>query len=301
MFADEWNELARVKKARAELAAPPVNQFQVLMQQVAYGYHQAPTIIELIQEWRRDMRRRRGNQDCLVRCRLRVAFRPVAEDHFHAVVPQPLEPFARRLDEKRIALDRPDAGAEPSQNGRLIATARPDLQRFVAGEDSRRGAHRRDDVGLGNRLRLADGQRAVVVGRAQMSGRNKLVPGNGKHGIQNPFVSNASTPNLVLHHGAAFGLEGEVFLSRSGGGLGRHGYLNFPYRTNARISAYCEHYRSKGTLPAAFLRSWPRPAFPPRTNPDTLWQPESIMAMLHLTRAPRTIWESHGTALSADC
>jgi hypothetical protein len=67
--------------------------------------------------------------------------------------------------------------------------------------------HQGDDEGLGNGLAFLDRQGMVGISLALIGRRNKEMPGNPPHGLQNAGVGNP--PGLDLHgdHGPARTLE----------------------------------------------------------------------------------------------
>jgi hypothetical protein len=79
--------------------------------------------------------------------------------------------------------------AEARENGGLIARARADLEDRLAGFRCENGRHRRDHVGLGDRLAASDRKRFIGVGEAVRILRERNdVRGDGPERFVNAFV-----------------------------------------------------------------------------------------------------------------
>ena len=72
-----------------------------------------------------------------------------------------------------MALDRVDAVGDPTHHGRGITRARAHLEDTVARLHLGGFDHQRDDIGLRDRLALADRQRPVLVGELLEAGLDK--------------------------------------------------------------------------------------------------------------------------------
>ena len=100
----------------------------------------------------------------------------VAEARTHAAITEARQPTCRLLGERLDDLDGMDVGGKLREHRRLVSGAGADLEGSPTRFDPEQVGHERDDVGLGNGLSVADGQRTVgVSGRPQVVG-NELVP-----------------------------------------------------------------------------------------------------------------------------
>jgi len=74
------------------------------------------------------------------------------------------------------------------QHRRLVAGTAADFQHCLAGLEIQQFGHRRDDIGLGDGLAVADGQRPVFVGVGLLVGRHELVARHPVHHRQHAGV-----------------------------------------------------------------------------------------------------------------
>ena len=127
---------------------------------------------------------------------------------------EPREPFARELDQARMALDRVDVGGEPARHRARVARAGADLEDPVARADPRRLEHQRDDVRLRDRLPLLDRQRRVVVGVAAQRRGDELVARHLAHRREERRIADAARGDLLVDHRPASRGEVVVFVHR---------------------------------------------------------------------------------------
>ena len=150
-----------------------------------------------------DGRRRRGGEDAVER---RVPGRPertVSDDERHVPDPHRREEPPGAGGKGREALDRHQFSAEAREDRRLVPRTGPDLENLLRAGKPERGRHLGDDVRLGDRLPLPDGERLVRVGEVPHLLRNEEVPRHLFHYRQHALVANSPTADLFLHHAAA--------------------------------------------------------------------------------------------------
>src|SRR5258708_1676050 len=114
---------------------------------------------------------------------------------------------AGALDEARQPLDRADAPGELGQHGRLITRARADLEDLLGPGELEELGHESDDVGLGDRLLLADGERVVAVGAPAQRLLDEEVARDPPHRREHARVGDPAPRELLLHHLRAGPLE----------------------------------------------------------------------------------------------
>ena len=143
------------------------------------------------------------DQDGIERRGLRPAFGAVADAQLDIVVAQLLEPSPGRLGQRRMALDRVDPVGDLAHHGRGVARAGAHLEHAVAGLHLGGLDHQRDDVGLRDRLALADRQRPVLVGELLEAGLDEGLARHAAHGVQDVAVAHAAPGDLDVHHPGA--------------------------------------------------------------------------------------------------
>ena len=132
--------------------------------------------------------RGRGHVDRVERRLLGKPARPVADDDVHVFDAGGGEVAPRLLGELGLALDAPHLAREVSQDGRVIARARADVEHLLVPGQLQQLAHPRDHHGLRDGLARADRQRGVLPREPREGLRDEQVPRDGRNRRQHPFV-----------------------------------------------------------------------------------------------------------------
>ena len=109
----------------------------------------------------------------------------------------------RVFGEGRDPLDRHQFAAEARENRRLVPRPGPDLEDLLRTRKPERGRHLGDDVRLGDRLSLSDGERFVGVREVPELLRDEEVTRHLFHRRKHAFVADPPAAHLFLHHAAA--------------------------------------------------------------------------------------------------
>lgn len=86
------------------------------------------------------------------------------------------------------------------EDGRRVTGAGPDLEDLVRRRDCRRLHHQRNNVRLGNRLAVPDGQRTIRISLSREFTCDESVPGDLSERRQHAFVADATCAKLALDH-----------------------------------------------------------------------------------------------------
>ena len=150
---------------------------------------------------------RRG-EDRVERRFVRPAAGAVALDDLDIVVAEPLQAFARDLDQFVLAFDRdrPCPAMRRSPRPHSPSPRRP-RARCSPGLDAGRLDHQRDDVRLRNRLPRLDRQRMVAVGEIGITGPTNSSRGTARNASRMRWLVDPAALQLPLDHRLALGGE----------------------------------------------------------------------------------------------
>jgi hypothetical protein len=90
-------------------------------------------------------------------------------------------------------------GKFPKQRGN-VTRAGSNLENFIIARELQRFEHDSDDVGLGNRLAVADRKRMIFVSLGTTRFRHKFVAGYPKHCVQDARIGDAPSAELGIDH-----------------------------------------------------------------------------------------------------
>ena len=96
------------------------------------------------------------------------------------------------------------------QNGALVAAAGADFQHLFMALQCQGLGHEGDDIGLGDGLPFADGQRKIAVCLTLQGILDKGIPGHRGHGVQDALVGDAPGNKLLPYHSGA----GQLVITR---------------------------------------------------------------------------------------
>jgi len=144
-----------------------------------------------------------GCNDRIERRLLFPSVRSVADANGDVIAIQPVQNFAGARGQHRHPFDGKDPVGQFGQDSRLVSRSRADFQNPLHPFQFQGLCHQRDDIGLGNRLPLSDGQRIVAVSLVNQPLIHEKVTRDRLHHFQNTFVTDGTTANLRFHHANA--------------------------------------------------------------------------------------------------
>src|SRR5215813_9582718 len=160
----EGNESHRQRPPRHGSAIRPLFDKQKILhvRGPAWDDHSA-TALELRDQRRRDVRRRRRDDDGIERRGFGPTIVTVADAHLDITVPEPIEDLHRPPAERLHDLDRVDLRHELGKDCRLIPRAGAHFQDGVPRFRIKQICHQRDKKGLRTRLVFTDRERPVLI------------------------------------------------------------------------------------------------------------------------------------------
>ncbi len=175
LLADQRDEADLAERLLAKVVGPdPGHPRQHLRGLVrAHRDDQASAGRELCEQRLRDLRPARRHRDGVEGRVLGPPERPVAVQHLHVAIAEPLQSLARLGRQRCPPLDGEDLLGDPAEHRRRVARAGSDFQHPFVPLEAQRFGRERDDVGLGDRLILPDGKRRVPVGELRQRGRHE--------------------------------------------------------------------------------------------------------------------------------
>ena len=150
----------------------------------------------MIDQHRRHVGRRRGDDDAVKGSLFRPAQRAVADDGGDVGQFQAAEAFLGLFQQFRKAFDGIEAAAQRRQHGSLITGAGADLQHLHALAHLQRLGHQADHLRLADGLVLADGQGLVFVGLVAEGFGHEQFAGQLFHGRQHPSIADAAAAQV---------------------------------------------------------------------------------------------------------
>ncbi len=200
MVADQIDKADIFQRGSGDLAFAFFHQFQLLHLTIAHRDDHAAWIGQLSKQRLRDLRPAGRDQDAVKGGLVRPADGAVIDAGDNVELMKAVKD-APGADEQGIdAFNGEDSLAEPGEHGGLVTGTGTDLEDpFRAGQPQGLG-HQGNDIGLGNGLAAADGQRMVAIGTGAEGIIDKLMPGHGAHGLQGEGIGYAARDELLLDH-----------------------------------------------------------------------------------------------------
>src|SRR4029450_954431 len=200
VLPDKLDEFALAAETGLHLAADLLDHRQRLIRDVADGHHHATALGELLEERRGDRRAAGGDEDPVEGRLVRPAERAAAHADPDVVVAELLEQTPGPFGQARQPLDRANPSRELGQHRGLVAGARADLQDLLLAPELEELGHEPDDVGLGDRLLLADRQRMVAVGAVAKRLFDEEMAWDPSHRGEHALVGDSAMRELLLDH-----------------------------------------------------------------------------------------------------
>src|SRR5262245_192550 len=203
VLSHQLHELALAARARFHLAVNLLDDGQYLIHGVADRHHHAAALGELLEERARDRWPAGRDQYPIERRLVGPAEGAAAHSHPDVVVAEPLEERAGALGQPRQTLDRADAPRELGEHGSLIARAGADLEDLLLAGEREQLGHEAHDVGLGDRLLLADRQGMIAVGAIAQRFLDEEMTRHAPHHGDHALVGDLAAHELLLDHARA--------------------------------------------------------------------------------------------------
>src|SRR5262249_8692640 len=200
VLADKLDEFAVAARPCLHLTADLLHHRQGLVRDIPDRHDHATTFTQLLEQGRRDRRPAGRDEDAIERGLVGPAERAAAQADPDVVVAELLEESPRALGQARKPLDRADSPGELGQHGRLVAGSGAHLQDLLLAAQLEQLGHEADDVGLRDRLLLADRQRMIAVGAVAQRPLAEETARHPPHGAQDPLVSDPALHELLLDH-----------------------------------------------------------------------------------------------------
>src|SRR2546426_2286397 len=200
VLSDQLHELALATRTRLHFTPDLLHDGQRLVLGVPDGHHHASTLRELLEERRGDRGAAGRDQYPIERRFVGPAERAAADPDPHVVVAETLEERTRPLGQARQSFDRADPPRELGEHRRLVTRAGADLEDLLMAVELEELRHEADDVGLRNRLLLADRQGMVAVGAVTQGLLDEEVTRHPPHRRQHALVRDLAAHELLLDH-----------------------------------------------------------------------------------------------------
>src|SRR5690554_6131034 len=161
---------------------------------------QSPTYRQLLFESFRNSRSACCNTDAIERGRFRPPQRTVSTAQIHLAEPGAVKIQPGLLYQLRNPLDRKYLQCHAGQHGRRITGSRANVEYALPALQCQSFRHQRNNVGLRNRLAMADGQRMVCVSLDDQVVWHEDLSWHLRHHFKYPFVTYTAPGNLVMNH-----------------------------------------------------------------------------------------------------
>ena len=197
------HEQRRHERGVDQPAVALLEEVQDLLVLLAERHDEPAPLRELIDERLRHPLRGAGDDDPVERRVLGPAEEPVADPRVDALGAEPAEGRGGRLAERRDDLDRVDLGPERREHRRLVPAARADFEDPVRRPWLERLRHGGDDERRRDGLPVADVERLVEIGRAEVLRLHEQVARHLPHRVEDARVGDALAGEILVHHPAA--------------------------------------------------------------------------------------------------
>ena len=198
---DQRDEDARAVRRLAPLVAVANDEGEDLQIALTDRDDQSTAIGELVAQFGRDGRCRRGHDDPVVWRAVRVAEAPVSESDLDPVVePKRGQARGRLLGQVGVALQARHVRAKPGQDRRLVAGAGAEFQDPIAGSGCEQLGHPGDHPGLADGLAVLDRDRFVRVRLAPVPLVDEPLARDRTHRLEDSLIADAAATQLIADH-----------------------------------------------------------------------------------------------------
>ena len=173
LLSDQFDESAAANIVGEQFIAPASRQNENLLIARTDGHDGHAAVLQLSkQQIARQIRRAGGNNNSVKRPLFRPTQRAIPKFEMDISDAQRHEPFKGPIEQRLKPFDRPDFRRQFGKHGGLIAAASPDFQHMMSRLHIQPVRHQRDNIGLTNRLAMADGCGAVGKRISRLAGKN---------------------------------------------------------------------------------------------------------------------------------
>ncbi len=187
------------------LAVDHANELELLGVEGADGDDHASTFAELREQSGGNIESGGGDKDGVERSVSGETECTVAGEHVDIGITQRGENGARIGSKGRVSFDGEDLRGEFCEKSGDVSGTGADFEDGVSRGELKQFEHDGDNVGLGNSLVVADGERMVFVGLGAERPGDEIVAGNAKHGVEDARVGDAAGAELRIDHSVAVG------------------------------------------------------------------------------------------------
>lgn len=200
MFADQGDKPHLRQGFAADLVSVADGTYQGLVRTISYGDDEPASIYQLIEQWLWNVWRGGGDDHSAVRRSFRPTFTTISVTHMNVVIAQLAETLSRRICQLPIPLGGVYFAGKPAQHSGPVTRPGADFQHPVSRLDLRRLRHQGNNVGLRNRLGVADGQGCVRIRSRTNAGSDEQVAWHDGDGIKDFGIADATPLQLLLYH-----------------------------------------------------------------------------------------------------
>jgi hypothetical protein len=100
----------------------------------------------------------------------------------------------------RMAFDGENLSGEFGEESGDVSGTGADFENGIGRRELERLKHDGDNVGLGDGLGIADGERMILVGFGTERLRDEFVAGNTQHGVEDAWIDDTASPELGVDH-----------------------------------------------------------------------------------------------------
>jgi hypothetical protein len=200
LIGNQGNKADEFAKKTYGLPVDSADEMKLLRVGRANGDDHASTFAKLSGQGGRDTERGSRNEDSVERCTGRKPEGAIAGEDADIGIAERRESATGTLGEGCVTLDGEDLGGKFREQSGDVARARANFKNYVGRQQLKRFEHEGDDVGLRDRLPIANRTRMIFVGLGAASFRNEFVAGDLKHGVEDAWVGDPACPELGLDH-----------------------------------------------------------------------------------------------------
>ena len=200
VIGDQGDEADGVAERDRGLAVDHANELELLGVEGADGDDHASAFAELRKQSGGNAESGGGDKDGVEGSVSGETECTVAGEHVDIGITQRGENGARFGSQGRVAFDGENLRGEFCEKSGDVSGTGADFEDGVGRGELKGFEHDGDNVGLGNGLIVADGERVVLVGLGAEGRGDEFVAGNAKHGVEDARVGDAAGTELRVDH-----------------------------------------------------------------------------------------------------
>ncbi len=199
-IGNQRNEADRVAERDHGLAVHHANELELLGLEGADGDDHASAFAELREQSGGNIESGSGDKDGVEGSVSGETKCTVAGEHVDIGITHRGKNGARVGSEGTVAFDGEYLRGEFCEKSGDVSGTGADFEDGVGRDELKQFEHDGDNVGLGNSLIVADGERMVIVGLGAEGPGDEFVAGNAKHGVEDARVGDAAGAELRVDH-----------------------------------------------------------------------------------------------------